>query len=238
MPVSGEPEAAKKSATPKRLFSVTEVPFLVTVFIGLLCWSVTYFSDAIKKSPTVYYTRIDSSHPRADGICFYLYNPDSATPIASRHSNGDWIGYEVTNLTRDQVFKDISFYIRATQGSLENPVAVPIAPAKTSDRSPISPQLQGTTIARYRLPEFHPGWKFQLRAHLAGGTPEDTQIIFDYSDRADLGQTFKVEIAPVRFVKSSLETYVAEHDFEIIELIFVISLIGIGWYAAFGVKNQ
>lgn len=238
VPVSVEPAA--NSGTPaksKRLFSVTEVPFLVTVFIGLLCWSVTYFSDAIKKSPTVYYTKIDSSHTGADGICF-LYNLDSATPIASRHSNQDWIGYEVTNLTRDQVFKDISFYIRATKGSLENPTAVPIAPAKISDRSPVSPQLQGTTIARYRLPEFHPGWTFQLRAHLAGGTPEDTQIIFDYSDRGDLGQALKVEIAPVRFVKSSLETYVAEHDFEIIESIFVISLIGIGWYAVFGVKNQ
>ncbi len=116
VPVSVEPAA--NSGTPaksKRLFSITEVPFLVTVFIGLFCWSVTYFSDAIKKSPTVYYTKINSSHMGADGICF-LYNLDSAAPNASRHSNQDWIGYEVTNLTRDQVFKDISFYIRATKG--------------------------------------------------------------------------------------------------------------------------
>src|SRR5260221_1660793 len=230
---------SNKSAEQKRFLSLTEVPFLLTIFIGLLCWSVTYFSDAIKKSPTVYYTKINADPPPADGGSFYFYTPVSQKQIAPRDSKEAWIKYEVTNLTRDQVFKDISFYIITDRGRLIDPLTTPIAPAKVSDRSASNPNNEETTIEPYRLPEFHPGWRFRLQALLiTGATQKDTKISFDYSDRGDAGKTLNVQVVPVRFVKFSPETFIAEHDFEIIEAIFAISLIVIVLYAVSGAKNR
>ena len=231
--VSAESKADPGTELPKpnRLLTLTEAPFLLTAFISLLCWSVTYFSDAVKKSPTIYYKKIDPG----DRPCFYLYPDPSQAALSS--PNEVRVEYQITNLTRDQVFKDISFYIMATRGSLSEPKAIPIAPAKISDRSPIEPQIQ-ETLARYRLPEFHPGWSFKLRAHLTGGTPKDSRIIFDYSNRTYLNQEVNAEVAPVRLVESSLETYIVEHDFYIIATIFLISFIVIIWYIACGTKNR
>jgi hypothetical protein len=161
------------------------------------------------------------------------------------------VEYEITNLTRDQVFKDVSFYIITKRGRLSDPDAIPIAPAKISDRSPTKPEVYSPespkvtgvqdmdpTIARFRLPEFHPGWRFRLRVRLTGGTPKDTIISFDYSNRADAGLNLKAEVAPVRFVESSAETFIVEYDFNIIAAIFVTSLIAIILYAFHGMKHR
>ena len=233
--VSADPKADSGSdEVPQRnrLLALTEVPFLFTAFISLLCWSVTYFSDAIKKSPTIYYKKIDSDNRP----CFYLYPLPSQTTL--RGPTQARVEYEITNLTRDQVFKEVSFYIITKRGSLSDPEAIPIAPAKISDRSPTQPQLQETTIARYRLPEFHPGWRFRLRVRLTGGTPKDTSISFDYSNRSDIGKDVKAEVAPVRLVESSPETFIVEYDFYIIATIFLISLIAIIWYTIHGMKGR
>jgi hypothetical protein len=225
--VSEKPKADSGSdqfTKPDGLLTLTEVPFLATVFIGLLCWSVTYFSDAMKKSPTVCYRKINDN-----GDCFYLYPAPPRTGV---------VEYEIKNLTRDQVFKDVSFYIMATKGTLRDPKVIPIAPAKISSRSPTAPEIQAGTFAQYRLPEFHPDWRFRLRVRLTGGTPKDTRIIFDYTNRFALGWEQKVEVAPVRLIEASLETWIVENDFRIIAMIFLISFIAIVWYIVRGMKNQ
>ena len=77
-----------------------------------------------------------------------------------------------------------------------------------------------------------------MRADLTGGTPKDCRIIFDYSNRTYLGQEVNAEVAPVRLVESSLETFIVENDFYIIAIIFLISFIAIIWYIACGTKNR
>jgi hypothetical protein len=231
--VSIEPEAksdSDRSGEQRRWLSRLEVPFLLTVLIGLLCWCVTYFTDGVKKLPTISYSKINSDN----GVYFYLY-PRTQTASQGRNE----VGYEITNLTRDQVFKDVSFYIIARKGRLSDGTLLPIAPAKISDRSPTAPRSEGPSLIRYRLPEFHPGWKFRLLARLAeGGTQNDIEISFDYSDRSDFGQKSDLQVAPVRFVEASLETFVVEHDFEIVGMLFVSGLIGIGLYMVLAARNQ
>jgi hypothetical protein len=200
-----------------RLLSITEVPFLATVLLSLFSWSVTYFTDAIKKSPTICYVKTSTTHKDSPGIR---------------------VQYEITNLTRDQVFQNLSFYIVTKKGSLGNPEMIPIAPAKMSDRDPTEAKIQGKSIARYRLPEFHPGWSFQLVADLVGsGGQDDTEVSFDYSNRSELGQTLNVQVLAVRFVGASAETFIAENDFAIITCVFALALIGIISYALYVSKG-
>jgi hypothetical protein len=214
-----------QSSRRESLLTLTEAPFLATVFISLLCWSVAYFSDAIKKAPTITY-RLNNNGP-------YL----NFSPTAPKMPV---VEYEIKNLTRDQVFKDLSFYIHAKKGSLSDPKAIPIAPSKISARSPIAPQIQGSdaSLAQYMLPEFHPEWRFKLQARLTDGAPEDTELLFDYTNRTLLGQERKTEVAPVRLVQASPETFIVENDFWIIAIIFLASLIGIIWYIFVRPQNR
>ncbi len=119
-----------------------KAPYLVTLVVAGIAWTVTHIVDSLLASPVlVYRTQILESGGKTS---FYL---------------------TLKNITRDKTFRDVRLIISADPGDLLSDGAViPIQPAWEGDTPG---NLAGRTF-EYTFAEFQPGWQFEISAVFKG----------------------------------------------------------------------
>jgi hypothetical protein len=180
----------------KNFFGLKELPFVLTLLLGLLGYQINQVTDSILNSPSVEY---------------------SLTEV-NKLQLGDTIykDYEclINNITIGKSFKDLTInFICPIKTSLElyDPQIIPVPP---SSRSNEEPAPFDKTILVYNIKILQPGDKYEL---LFKSTS-------NFKDQNILPSIFLTSSDTVQILKASFATWVVKNYF-LINLILVGSWI-------------
>jgi hypothetical protein len=178
------------------LFS-EKAPYIITLFVAALGWTVNQTVSALTDSPTIAYKinweQKGESHPK--------------------------VACTVKNVTRTKQFKNLQFILiidRFNQkGQFDNDSASidPISPSFNVASSEITPNGQA---AHFDVPLLQPGWAMELSATATQELPVNLQQTFKKpaSNDSASNDSASNDSEVVRMVPFGIETWIVEHEIQ------------------------
>ncbi|WP_341705257.1 hypothetical protein [Ferrovibrio sp.] len=128
-------------------------PLFVSLFTGILAWSISHLADRVIESPSLLYSSTVES---------------LTDPSISIETDPKTLTVRLQNLSRDKTFKNVEILLTAPAGSSMNAFRItPTQPAHEGN----NPQILAGLSGRALLPEIQPNWKFDIVAEFVGETP-------------------------------------------------------------------
>jgi hypothetical protein len=116
-----------------------KAPYVVTVILAVLGWSVTHVVDRVTGNPILEY-RVESESAGREAVT-------------------------IQNVTRDHTFRNLTLVFTADiAGSITSVSVIPFEPAFEGDE----PWLIHGRTAQFTFPQLQPGWKFQIKLGYTG----------------------------------------------------------------------
>lgn len=191
----------------RKILTNKEFPYLLTILFVLVGWSFTHVVNRLLQSPTLEY-KIRESREKANSL-----------------------SYEIENITRDKLFKDLTFLLLFDGPAKEKLIKadlVVLPPARISGEVKLPPVVEAE-YAKFFVPEFHPNWRMALKVELKVGLSEKEYPRLRFSTGDD---------KPIRLVPASFETFLVKHEFSIILILLVSwSLLIISYLYCLGKAN-
>jgi hypothetical protein len=167
-----------------------KAPYIVTLIIAGLAWTITHIVDRLLATPMLTYQ------------------------IQELAENGKRSVYiTLNNIERDRAFRDVRLTLTAAPGdSLSNPVIIPVEPASEGDQ----PGMQAGRTFDFKFPEIQPGGRFEISASYKGPTRPSLRI--------------SLANGSIYAVQPSTETFLVEHEIEVLTglvVVWLITLVGV-----------
>jgi hypothetical protein len=177
----------------KKIITLKDFPFLLTLLFGLIGYQVNNITDNILNSPSIEFDlSVRNSEKRGDEI---------------------YKSYEcvITNITNNKLFKDLTINFKRTKNSslkIYNPKMTPLPP---SSQHYIDPESLDKKILIYTVLKLQPGDKYRLNF--------ETKSKIDSAN--DHPEIFLTSNDPVRITEKSISTWFVK-NFNLINLILII----------------
>jgi hypothetical protein len=186
-----------------------EIPYALTFVVTALGWCLMRAVNAIQDSPSVSYSE----------------------KIIPRSGGGFDVTFHIKNISRNHLFRGISFYISTSDGTLSDANAKPRPPAKVVEDDNLAPQHQGEMqreqrvgIVRFYVAQLQPEASWDFCAVLSKTSTPQPHLLADFST-IGTNPGAKAEPASLRLIRDGPETYLVEHQVEILLLASFIWLI-------------
>jgi len=166
---------------------------------------VVHAVDAIENSPSIEYVKTVQARP------------DKAFNVVFR----------VNNISLNHLFRGVSFYIYAPDGTLSVPNLTAIPPAKEVERENPSPNLerdekeQRGKVCRFYVAQLQPASSWEFKAVLSNTSKPNPVLLVDFSQF--LGT--KVPPESIRLIENGLETRLVKYKINILFFACVLWLV-------------
>jgi hypothetical protein len=119
-----------------------KAPYIVTIVIAGIAWTITHMADRLLSTPMVKYT---------------------IEQISSKNGQTAFLTFK--NITRDKTFKQLQVILAASSdGVITAGAVIPVQPASEGDQPY---QVAGRTFV-FTFPEIQPGWQIEISADYTG----------------------------------------------------------------------
>jgi len=173
------------------VFKIDKLPYLLTILFVLVGWGLKHSVDRLLKSPIIEYKMEKSGLKK-----------------------GQLIVYEITNISRDTVFRNLQFEFlvdteksKFMQDKCKLTIHPPLNIQKRADK--------GDGHFKFSLEEFHPSCKVGVDLELSG----DVSPTLHFSTISDSGSPTS---QPVMLLSSSFDTLLVKHELGIIKVLVLV----------------
>jgi hypothetical protein len=127
-----------------------KAPYVVTILMAALTWSLTHVADRLLATPMLQYEVQD---------------------LSSQGRQTQYLTFK--NITRDKTFRGVRLVMTApADGLFTQGAVIPVQPASEGDRPY---QMVGRTF-EFTFPELQPGWKVEISVDYTGSAPPTIRL--------------------------------------------------------------
>jgi hypothetical protein len=127
-----------------------KAPYIVTILMAALTWSLTHIADRLLATPMIRY---------------------EVQNLSTQGRQAQYLTFK--NITRDKTFRGLRLVLTAAaDGQFTQGAVIPFQPASEGDRPY---QLAGRTF-EFTFPEFQPGWKIEISVGYTGSAPPTLRL--------------------------------------------------------------
>jgi hypothetical protein len=148
--------ASTEALAPGLDMASDNTPFIVTLVIGVLGWTLSHIADRIEQSPAIKYSLTQET-----------VGPNS------------WVNLDIKNITENKKFKNLTIVLAAPdKSSFKDAQIVPRPPAFEGD----APWRLAGRTAQFTIPAIQPGWEFHIMGEYNGTGKAVVRFISDDSE--------------------------------------------------------
>ena len=133
-----------------QFFKRKEPPFILVILLSAMAWITSHTVTRTIEQPI-----IELKHEIVQSSSRIMSCSQQTIPMGT---TSETHRYRISNLSRDELFRNISLFIRAETGSVLGVTRKPVTPAFSSPRAPGC----DTGFASIERLTLHPGWQFLI----------------------------------------------------------------------------
>jgi len=181
-----------------QLFKRKEPPFILAILLSVMAWITSHLVTRTIDQPIV---ELQHDIVFSDtNILSCSLQPIPVEVVSETHR------YTISNLSRNELFRGISFLIRAETGSVLGVRLRPVSPAFPGPRAPTCyaefASIPGLTL--------HPGWQFLIE--------------IESTANSDLDFRLESATSAIKLQNENIETLLVRHESSIFLLLFGLLL--------------
>ncbi|MCG6186840.1 hypothetical protein [Maribellus maritimus] len=196
-----------------QMFTRKEFPYLFTILIALIGWTVNHISNRLLDSKIISYSSKTYNKTYSGRIDEYK---DSLFEV---------IEFSIKNLTQEQLFRNIHFTIMfpdtIKNGELKILKMRPDSPLYFNVE-PYEEKVTGKYVS-FKVDGLHPKTSIKLYVYFFG--EKKPNIYLEYQDEPSINKE-----QPILFLKSGIDTKILEYEIHIFTILLIIWIMLVGFY--------
>lgn len=170
-----------------------EPPFIILILFAIISWSVTHIVNRTIERPLLEIQEIKITEISSADLANRLQKCSSADILENEKTFLK--SYQLSNISRDNLFRDIALIIKETRGTIYGMRVVSVPPTMAGDTKPVCTSDNAVYLQEITL---HPMGKLSI----------------EILSRTEKQPDFYLESAnsPVGLVMSNLETWLVKHE--------------------------